>query len=89
MRFSTGHSPPHGPGGPLEAAFKRLQLDRVLVIGVRTDVLYPLVQQRELADGIAAVCDDTQLVELDCIRGHDSFLVEMDAFRPVISKFFE
>lgn len=76
-------------GGSLEAGFKRLQLDRVLVIGVRTDVLFPLVQQRELADGMAAVCDDTQLVELDCIRGHDSFLVEMDAFRPVISKFFE
>lgn len=76
-------------GGSLAAGFKRLQLDRALVIGVRTDVLFPLVQQRELADGIAAVCSDTQLVELDCIRGHDSFLVEMDAFRPVLSEFFE
>jgi hypothetical protein len=27
-------------------------------------------------------------VELDCIRGHDSFLVDMDAFRPVIWNFF-
>ena len=26
---------------------------------------------------------------LDCIRGHDSFLVDMDAFRPVICEFFE
>lgn len=75
-------------GGSLAAGFKRLQLDRVLVIGVRTDILFPLVQQRELAEGMASVCDDTQLVELDCIRGHDSFLVEMDAFRPVISEFF-
>ena len=49
----------------------------------------PLEQQRELATGISAVCSDTQLAELDCIRGHDSFLVEMDAFRPVICKFFE
>ena len=76
-------------GGSLAAGFNRLQLDRVLVIGVRTDILFPLVQQRELAEGMASVCDDTQLVELDCIRGHDSFLVEMDAFRPVISEFFE
>jgi homoserine O-acetyltransferase len=75
-------------GGSLAAGFKRLQLDRALVIGVRTDILFPLVQQRELADGIASVCSDTQLVELDCIRGHDSFLVEMDAFRPVLSEFF-
>jgi homoserine O-acetyltransferase len=42
-----------------------------------------------MAEGLAAVCPDTKLVELDCIRGHDSFLVEMDAFRPVICEFFE
>ena len=76
-------------GGSLQSGFNRLKLDRALVIGVRTDILFPLEQQRELADGISAVCKDTQLAELDCIRGHDSFLVEMDAFRPVICEFFE
>ncbi len=76
-------------GGSLAAGFERLKLERVLVIGVRTDTLYPPVQQRELADGFSSVCSDTQLIELDCIRGHDSFLVEMDAFRPVICEFFE
>jgi homoserine O-acetyltransferase len=76
-------------GGSLAAGFKRLQLERALVIGVRTDILFPLEQQRELADGISSVCTDTRLAELDCIRGHDSFLVDMDAFRPVICEFFE
>ena len=76
-------------GGSLAAGFKRLKLDRALVIGVRTDTLFPLVQQRELADGLSVVCKRTRLVELDCIRGHDSFLVEMDAFRPVIAEFFQ
>ncbi len=75
-------------GGSLEAGFERLELERALVIGVRTDILFPLEQQRELAAGFEKVCADTQLVELDCIRGHDSFLVEMDAFRPVICDFF-
>ncbi len=42
-----------------------------------------------MADGLTAVCADTRYVELDCIRGHDSFLVDMDAFRPVICEFFE
>ena len=74
-------------GGSLEKGFERLQLERVLVIGVRTDILFPIHQQRELADGFAVNCTDTQLVELDCIRGHDSFLVDMDAFRPVIWDF--
>lgn len=76
-------------GGSLQAGFKRLELERTLVIGVRTDILFPLVQQRELAAGFESVCDNAVLVELDCIRGHDSFLVEMDAFRPVICEFFE
>jgi len=75
-------------GGSLQAGFRRLKLERTLVIGVRTDILFPLEQQRELAAGFEEVCDDARLVELDCIRGHDSFLVEMDAFRPVMCDFF-
>jgi homoserine O-acetyltransferase len=74
-------------GGSLQSGFKRLHLERTLVIGVRTDILFPPVQQRELAAGFSEVCDDAQYRDLDCIRGHDSFLVEMDAFRPVICDF--
>ena len=76
-------------GGSLAEGFKQLQLKKALVIGVRTDILFPIEQQRELKEGISSVCSDTRLVELDCIRGHDSFLVDMDAFCPVIDKFFE
>lgn len=76
-------------GGSLEAGFSRLNLHRAMVIGVETDILFPIRQQVDLAEGLAAVVDDTQLVRLDCIKGHDSFLVEMDTFRPVISRFFD
>ena len=76
-------------GGSLAAGFSRLKLDRALVIGVSTDILFPLHQQRQLAEGIKNACENTTLVELDCIRGHDSFLVDMDAFRPVICQFME
>jgi homoserine O-acetyltransferase len=78
-------------GGSIQAGLKRLRLERVLVIGVRTDLLFPPHQQRDLAEGIRKACPDTdtQHVELDCLRGHDSFLVEMDAFRPVICEFFD
>ena len=75
-------------GGSLDAAFSRLRLQRSLIIGVRTDFLFPLHQQEALAEGIAAVVDDHELVRLDCLKGHDSFLTEMDAFRPVISRYF-
>ncbi len=76
-------------GGSLTAGFKKLELEQALVMGVRTDILFPIEQQRELAEGISSVCNDTRLVELDCNRGHDSFLVDMDAFRPVIYDFFK
>jgi homoserine O-acetyltransferase len=75
-------------GSSLNAAFSRLKLERTLVVGVTTDILFPLRQQRELAAGFKKVCKDSTLVELECLRGHDSFLVEMDAFRPVICDFF-
>ena len=76
-------------GGSLASGFKRTNLERVLVIGVTTDILFPVHQQRELADGFKEVCGNTEFVKLPCIRGHDSFLVDMDAFRPVICDFFE
>lgn len=76
-------------GGSLQAGFKKLKIERSLIIGVTSDILFPIEQQRELFDGIKSVCDDTTFAELDCIRGHDSFLVEMDSFRPVICEFFE
>ena len=74
-------------GGSLEAAFAQLNVDCAMVIGVESDILFPIRQQQELAAGLSNVVEDVELVELDCIKGHDSFLVDMDAFRPVISRF--
>lgn len=76
-------------GGSLSAGFRHLDLRKALVVGVRTDILFPLHQQKELADGLAEVVPDVSYRPLDCLKGHDSFLVEMDAFRPEICKFFE
>ena len=76
-------------GGSLESGFAKLKLQRTLVIGVVTDILFPLRQQEDLAAGLKAVVPDVEFVRLDCIKGHDSFLVDMDAFRPVIGRFLE
>ncbi|MDZ7643228.1 MAG: homoserine O-acetyltransferase [Woeseiaceae bacterium] len=76
-------------GGSLASGFARMRLERALIIGVTSDILFPLAQQRELADGLGRVVDDVTFEPLDCIRGHDSFLVDMDAFRPVICRYFE
>ena len=76
-------------GGSLQSGFSKLNLKRAMVVGVKTDVLCPLRQQEELAKGLETVVPYVDFIRLDCIKGHDSFLVDMDAFRPVIGHFFE
>ena len=75
-------------GGSLQAGFARVRAERVLIVGVETDILFPIAQQRELFAGLQAPGRDVQLAALPSIQGHDSFLVDMDRFRPVISAFF-
>ncbi len=75
-------------GGSVTAGLARIRAERVLVVGVETDMLFPIAQQRELASGLDAVGREVHLVELPSIQGHDSFLVDMDRFRPVLASFF-
>jgi homoserine O-acetyltransferase len=76
-------------GGSLKSGFSKLKLMRALVIGVQSDILFPLHQQKELAKGMAEVVENVEFVALDSVKGHDSFLVDMDAFRPVVCDYFE
>lgn len=75
-------------GGSIEAGLSRLELQRALIIGVTTDILFPIHQQKELADAMSENVENVQFTRLDSIQGHDSFLVDMDRFRPVLGKFF-
>jgi len=75
-------------GGSVAAGLAKVRARRVLVIGVTTDFLFPPYQQRELAELLRQPGREVDFVELDCIQGHDSFLVNMDAFRPVVGQFF-
>ncbi|MEZ5565372.1 MAG: hypothetical protein R3F24_07570 [Gammaproteobacteria bacterium] len=75
-------------GGSVTAGLGKIRAERVLVVGVETDILFPIAQQRELASGLDARNREVHLVELPSIQGHDSFLVDMDRFRPVVASFF-
>ena len=76
-------------GGSLTASFSSLQLESAMVIGVGTDVLFPIVQQQALADALAEKVSDVAFVALDSLQGHDSFLVDMDRFRPAMAAYFK
>lgn len=75
-------------GGSLEIALSRAGASRALIVGVETDILFPVEQQRELADGLALGRMDVQFESLPSLQGHDAFLVDMDRFRPVLCNFF-
>ena len=75
------------PDGNLENSFKQLKLEEALIIGVETDLLFPISQQTELSAALEKYVNKVRLVRLDSLQGHDSFLVDMDRFRPVISSF--
>ncbi|HEX2494769.1 MAG TPA: homoserine O-acetyltransferase, partial [Steroidobacter sp.] len=74
-------------GGSVGEALKRFTVERALIMGVETDLLFPIDQQQELADGLIAGGVDVEFARLDSLQGHDSFLVDMDRFRPIIADF--
>jgi homoserine O-acetyltransferase len=75
-------------GASVAGALSKVQAKRILIVGVKTDFLFPLYQQKELADGLAGAGRHVDFAELGSLQGHDSFLIDMDAFRPVIGRFF-
>lgn len=76
----------HG-GGSLETALARVRARRALVVGVETDTLFPLWQQRELAEGLRAAGCTVSFAALPSIQGHDAFLVDKERFAPLIAAF--
>ena len=75
-------------GGSVADGLKRIAARRALVIGVASDFLFPPHQQQELADGLRGNVPTVEFRLLDSIQGHDSFLVDMDRFRPAVASFF-
>lgn len=74
-------------GGSVEVGLARIRARECLVVGVETDFLFPLDQQKEIADGLRAAGADVRFEALASIQGHDSFLIDMDRFCPVIGGF--
>ena len=67
----------------------KASLKRALVVGAESDFLFPVHQQEELADCLEMGDREVDFVALPSIQGHDSFLVDMDRFRPVIAAFYD
>lgn len=61
---------------------------RALVVGVETDVLFPLYQQQSVAALLTESGLDVTFHALPSLQGHDAFLVDRERFVPVMNDFF-
>jgi homoserine O-acetyltransferase/O-succinyltransferase len=73
-------------GDPV-ALFRRAKLEQALVIGVQTDLLFSVQEQRAIADALVGAGVATRFAPLSCIEGHDAFLIDLKTFGGEIGPF--
>ena len=73
--------------GDADAALARIEVERALVIGVSTDILFPLSQQQQIAAALTLAGAKVDFVPLDSPQGHDAFLVDIPRFGAAIAAF--
>lgn len=75
--------------GTCTQGLSKLRVDRALAIGVHTDILFPIQQQQEIADGLLGGGADAQCLALPSPQGHDAFLVDIARFGPAVKHFLD
>lgn len=74
--------------GSLELACGRIRAD-VLVVAIRSDILFPPTQQLEMDRILRKAGVRSTLFEMDSAWGHDAFLVNLDLLAPPVSDFLD
>jgi homoserine O-acetyltransferase/O-succinyltransferase len=74
-------------GGSHIAALTRSRVEKALVIGVESDMLFAIDEQERLAKSFEQAGAVTSFAPLDCIEGHDSFLIDIERFGNEIRTF--
>lgn len=75
--------------GSVHEGLQRIHVERAMVIGVSTDILFPLEQQEQIARGLEAAGAQVEFVALDSPQGHDAFLVDIEHYGPAIGGFLD
>ena len=73
----------------IEGAVTNLDLNRVLIIGVEEDYIFPFQCQEDLYNAFSAQKYSVELLKLPSINGHDSFLVDHENFGSALAEFFK
>ncbi len=70
-------------------AISKTKIEKALILGVGNDILFPPQQQKEISELLSLSSTIVEYKELDCLQGHDSFLVDTTRFSKEISKFIK
>jgi homoserine O-acetyltransferase/O-succinyltransferase len=73
--------------GNVHEGLQRIRIEQAMVIGVSTDILFPLQQQEQIAQGLEAAGAKVEFVALDSPQGHDAFLVDIENYSRAIGGF--
>jgi len=70
-------------------ALSKLRACRTRVIGVESDILFPVEQQHTLAAALLEARVESSFVSLGSTHGHDSFLIDYERFGPAVGEFLK
>jgi homoserine O-acetyltransferase len=82
-QLADSHNVGRNRGGVLRA-LKSVKA-RTLCIGIKSDILYPVEEQKYVAENI----ENGKYAEIDSFFGHDGFLIEVDQVTALLKKFWE
>lgn len=75
--------------GDVLAGLARIRVRKALAIGANTDILFPVQQQEQIAEGLRAGGAEASFIGLDSPQGHDAFLVDFARFGPAVRGFLD
>lgn len=73
--------------GNVHDGLMHIHVEQAMVIGVSTDILFPLQQQEQIAEGLQAAGAHVEFIALDSPQGHDAFLVDIENYSRAIGGF--
>jgi homoserine O-acetyltransferase len=80
-QLADSHNIGRGRGG-MKIALRKVKAS-TLCIGIKSDILYPVDEQKFVAQGVV----NGQYAEIDSFFGHDGFLIETGQVSEIIKKF--
>ena len=69
--------------------FANVRLESALVVGARSDLLFPQSQQIEIAELLNKTDCQTEVNITDSIQGHDAFLVDHENYSKIIGNYLD